>query len=291
MNVIALSKESNVFLVQVNKPGSTNILQNRKYVNEDWHLRTKDKAHGEVKTGDLLLVYFAGQALDFQKQLRQAYRVEDVLRDNREFILKHELELNPITLDTIREKVKEGFISEDFLKCGRIGFNICKIPHFEYQKVLQLSSGLPPTPPVIGAESLLEDFLVNNWRPAKFFGKEYANLGVLKDSSGDVIGQQYDTRGIGIIDLLCIDGKKGEYCVIEIKKGPESGDDVVGQLTRYMGWVKANLADGKRVSGIIVTGGYDEKLRYAVSVIPNVHIAVFEMQFKISLASTVSWSG
>jgi hypothetical protein len=281
-----MSKGPSVFLLQVNKPGSTNILQNGRYVAGDWRSRTKDKDHGEVKTGDLLLVYFAGQAIDFQKQLRQVYKVEDVLKNNWEYVLKHEHELNPITLDTIREKVKEGFLSEVFLKCGRIGFNICNIPYSEYQKVLQLSSGLPPTPPVIGAESLLEDFLVNNWRPAKFFGKEYSNLEILEDSSGGIIGQQYDTRGIGIIDLLCIDKRTGEYCVVELKRGPESSDDAVGQLTRYMGWVKANLAGGKKVNGIIVTGGHDEKLRYAASVIPNVHIAVYEMQFKISLAST-----
>jgi len=278
--------EKRIFLLQVNKPGSTEILQKGKYVNEDWHTRTKDRAHGEVKPRDLLLVYFAGQAIDFQKQLRHIYRVENVLKDNREFILKHELELNPIPLDRIREKVKEGSLSKEFLKCGRIGFNICTIPNTEYQKVLKLSKDLPPTPPAIGAESLLEDFLVNNWRPAKFFGAEYANLRILKDSSGEIIGQQYDTKGIGIIDLLCVDKKTGDYCVIELKRGPETSDDVVGQLSRYMGWVNANLAKGKIVHGIIVTGGHDEKLRYAVSVIPNAHIAVYEMEFRMSLMST-----
>lgn len=275
--------EPNVFLLQVNRPGSTNILQNGRYVNKDWRSRTKDKDHGEVKVGDLILVYFAGQAIDFQKQLRQVYKVEEVLRDHREFIFEHELELNPITLDTIREKVKEGFLSKDFLKCGRIGVNICKISYSEYQKVLQLSSGLPPTPHVIGSEGVLEDFLISNWRPGKFFGSEFSDLEVLKDSGGEIIGQQYDTRVIGIIDLLCIDKNTGEYCVLELKKGSESSDDVVGQLARYMGWVKANLAKGKKVNGIIVSGGFDEKLRYAVDVIPNVHIAIYEMQFNIHI--------
>lgn len=277
--------EPSVFLLQVNKPGSTDILQNGKYVNEDWQVKTKDKDHGEMKDGDLLLIYFAGQAIDFQKQLKHVYKVKKVQRDHREFTLEHELELNPITLDTIREKVKGGFLSQDFLKCGRIGVNICRISYSEYQKVLQLSSGLPSTPHVVGSESLLEDFLVSNWRPAKFFGTEFSDLEILKDAGGEIIGQQYDTKGIGIIDLLCIDRKTGEYCVLELKRGSESSDDVVGQLTRYMGWVKANLGKGKNVKGIIVGGGFDEKLRYAVSIIPNTHIAIYEMHFNLHLES------
>jgi hypothetical protein len=53
-------------------------------------------------------------------------------------------------------------------------------------------------------------------------------------------GRQYPTP-IGNIDLLAIDKKNKEFVVIELKKG-RSSDAVIGQILRYMGWVKDKLA-------------------------------------------------
>ena len=52
--------------------------------------------------------------------------------------------------------------------------------------------------------------------------------------------KEYDTKGAGRIDLLCID-KNRDFVVVETKKGKES-DKVVGQIQRYMGWINRNLA-------------------------------------------------
>lgn len=276
-----MSKTPNVFLVQVSEPGSTNILNNNKYMNENWYASSKDKDHGDVRVGDLLLIYFTGRAINFEKQLKQVYRVENIQNNNEEFSLKKELELNPIPLSTIRESVATGVLPDVFLNCGRQGFNIRKINYSDYEKVLQLAKTLPTAPPIVGTESLLEDFIVNNWNPIDFFGEEFSKLEIVKDESGNVIGQQYDTHDIGIIDLLCINQETGEYVVIENKRGPETSDDVIGQLARYMGWVKKNLAKEKKVIGIIITSGYDVKLLYAASVIPNVKVMVYKMQFEI----------
>lgn len=78
-----------------------------------------------------------------------------------------------------------------------------------------------------------------------------------------LIGRQYGTT-VGPIDLLAQDRKTGRYLVIELKKG-RSADRVYGQLSRYMGWVKTNLAGGQEVAGIIVGSKIDEKLRSAVA--------------------------
>lgn len=276
-----------VFLVQVSEQGSTNILKNGRYRNEDWQVRSKDHAHGQVKQGDLLLVYFAGGAIDYRKQLKTVFRVNEVLDANKEFRLELFQELNPIPLDRIREMVSQKILSNAFLNCGRQGFNICRIDFSEYQKVIQISEKLPPTPPAVGAESLVEDFIVNNWRPSDFFGEDYSNLEILTDRQGNVIGQQYDTKSVGIIDLLCKDKGTNEYVVIEIKRGPETSDQAVGQLARYMGWVKKNLAGDKRVSGIAITGGHDEKLLYAISSIPNCHVAIYELDLRVKMVDIV----
>lgn len=279
-----LSEGQNVFLLQVSEPGSTNILEHNKYRNEDWRERSKDGAHGMVTIGDLLLVYFTGGAIDYQKQLKIVLKVLNVTEENREFQTEILQEINrALTLSEIREKVEQGVLTDVFLNCGRQGFNICQINPMDYEKVLMLSETLPPAPVVVRAENLLEEFIVDNWRPSQFFGQQCANLEIKKDDDGETIGQQYETRGVGIIDLLCQDKKSGEYTVIEIKKGNESSDQAVGQLARYMGWVKKNLAGDKQVSGIIIAGGHDEKTRCAISVIPNIHLANYEMSFKISL--------
>ncbi len=74
-------------------------------------------------------------------------------------------------------------------------------------------------------------------------------------------GRQYGTT-VGPIDLLCRDTKSGEYVVVELKKG-RSADKVFGQLSRYMGWVRKNLAGGGNVVGVIVGSHIDDKLRAA----------------------------
>jgi hypothetical protein len=78
---------------------------------------------------------------------------------------------------------------------------------------------------------------------------------------GDVTGKQYKTP-INRIDNLCVD-RRNLYVVVEYKKGRAS-DDTVGQTLRYMGWIHVNLANGRRVRGIIVAEKIDEKTKYAI---------------------------
>lgn len=70
--------------------------------------------------------------------------------------------------------------------------------------------------------------------------------------------------GIGRSDLICTD-EAGDLVVLELKRAMGS-DEVVGQVLRYVGWVRENIAeDGQRVRGCIVAGDYDEGLRLAAS--------------------------
>lgn len=53
--------------------------------------------------------------------------------------------------------------------------------------------------------------------------------------------------------------------MIELKKG-RTEDETVGQVLRYMGWVRAHLSPEKDVRGVIVLGfeNATEKLKMAV---------------------------
>ncbi len=121
-------------------------------------------------------------------------------------------------------------------------------------------------------EKHLEDFLVANWESTEL-GKLYD----LIEDDGDMVSQQYPTE-IGNIDLLVTEKESGEYVVIELKKG-QTSDQTVGQLTRYMGWVKQNKSNGKKVKGIIIAGSQDERLKYALEMVPDAEIIFYRINF------------
>jgi len=91
-------------------------------------------------------------------------------------------------------------------------------------------------PSVFALEKHLEDFLEQNWHHTEL-GKKYD----IFEEDGEKVGKQYpcDT---GIIDILAISKDKKELLVVELKKGRAS-DMVVGQVQRYMGYVKDELAE------------------------------------------------
>jgi RecB family endonuclease NucS len=92
-------------------------------------------------------------------------------------------------------------------------------------------------------------------------------------------GRQYETL-VGPIDLLAVD-QEG-YVVIELKKG-RTADKVFGQLCRYMGYVKREVAEGKPVRGIIVGRDIDKKLLYAVEAVPKglVTLKAFDIRLAV----------
>lgn len=118
-------RKANVFLVQVSKRGSVNVLKNGRYKNEHWQSKSRDRDHGKVRTGDLLLIYFAAKgSINFKGQLRRIYRVVSVSKGNLVFELKLEKDLNPLTYKQTRRYVAEKILSRDMKNCGRQGFNI-----------------------------------------------------------------------------------------------------------------------------------------------------------------------
>ena len=123
-------------------------------------------------------------------------------------------------------------------------------------------------------EKYLEDFIVSNFDTI-FKGR----LRVFEDSDGNE-GQQYATE-IGPIDILAIEEKTKTFVVIELKKGRPS-DRVVGQVLRYMGWVKRNLCgSGQTVRGLVICRDHDLKLTYALEMTNNIDVRYYSMSFRL----------
>ena len=126
-------------------------------------------------------------------------------------------------------------------------------------------------------EKYLEEFIEENFDKIDFGAK----LELYQDEENT--GRQYPTP-VGNIDLLAMDRNKKEFVVIELKKG-RSSDVVVGQILRYMGWVKENLAvndyDQYNVRGIIISKEKDDRLEYALKMLQNVNVFLYSVSFEL----------
>ena len=126
-------------------------------------------------------------------------------------------------------------------------------------------------------ESHLRDFIARNLETLPIASKR---LKLFADQSKRN-GIEYPTE-VGPIDILAND-QHGNFVVFELKlsRGP---DRAMGQLLRYMGWVKKSLAGEHEVHGIIVARDMDEKLRYASVPVPNVSLLEYEVNFQLRAA-------
>jgi len=130
-------------------------------------------------------------------------------------------------------------------------------------------------PSEFALEKHLEDFLVQNWRSTEL-GKQYD----IYEEDGDVVGKQYPSD-TGPIDILAISKDKKTILVIELKKGRAS-DVVVGQVQRYMGYVKEELAEKDQIiRGVIIAFEDDLKLSRALSVVSNIDFYTYKIHFKL----------
>ena len=122
-------------------------------------------------------------------------------------------------------------------------------------------------------EKHLEDYIIKNW----------TNIELNKDYDihieNNKLCTQYQT-GSGPLDILAIKKDKSEFLVIELKKGRAS-DQVMGQIQRYMGYIKNNLAKDKGVKGLIIALEDDKNLRDALSVAPNIQFMKYEVSFRL----------
>ena len=157
----------------------------------------------------------------------------------------------------------------------------------EYGKLTVAQTGLEEFPVSEGAEpteeeqellfpveSHLRDFIAQNIEAIKVNGHKLK----LYIDENDREGIEYPTD-VGVIDILAVD-EADNFVVFELKLS-RGADKAIGQISRYMGWVKLNLAKNKGVKGVIVAKNVDEKIKYAASIIPEISLFEYELNFKI----------
>ena len=143
------------------------------------------------------------------------------------------------------------------------------VEHLEPDEVVE-------DPTAFALEKHLEHFLVENWSKTE--------LGATYDiyiEDGQLVGQQYPSD-TGPIDILAISKDKKTLLVVELKRGRAS-DRVVGQIQRYMGYVKDELAEtDQQVKGVIIALEDDLRIRRALSVAQNIEFYRYQLSFKLN---------
>ena len=100
-----------------------------------------------------------------------------------------------------------------------------------------------------------------------------------------LVGRQFSTA-VGPIDLLAQD-QNGAYVVIELKRG-RTGDRVIGQVARYLGWVTERMARGnkKKVRAIVVGREYDAGFASAITQFGNISPYTYDIRVRFD-----RWAG
>jgi hypothetical protein len=126
--------------------------------------------------------------------------------------------------------------------------------------------GAPSADFRLAIEQYLEDILVAQW----------ASL----DWGADLeyLGRQVPCGTLGRIDILARDRATGDFVVIELKRD-QTDDEVIGQLSRYMGWAAEHKAAAQVVGvrGIIVVHELTPKLRAAAIAHRNVQVYRYDL--------------
>jgi hypothetical protein len=127
-----------------------------------------------------------------------------------------------------------------------------------------------------GLERHLHEFLRDNWNHLEL-GQEWA---LYQEPGDEEAGYEYPCN-VGRIDLLARHKNQPHWLVVELKRN-QTSDQTVGQLLRYIGWVKQHLAkDSENVYGIIICREVDNALHYALSTIPKVEVLLYEVEFHL----------
>ncbi len=147
------------------------------------------------------------------------------------------------------------------------------------KRLKEIKTGMPSKDDTrFGKEDELQEYLANNWDKTPFAEEWEIQK---KWTKG-----KFDTGKVGIIDLLAKHKTEPKWLVIELKID-RSSDVAVGQVLRYMGWVKRELArDEEVVEGLIISNSPDIETCYALVCTTNINYKLYRLEEgKIQLSS------
>ena len=228
-----------------------------------------------VRTGDRILC----------PDGKGGYRVGEVLGDYfyvPDQILPHRRKVQWLDTTIHRTAMSQALQNSS----GSIG-TVCNLSHYrdEIEALLDAAKASPKLtvtgdpdiedPLAFAMEKHLEAFLVANWEQT-VLSKDFS----IYEEDGEPVGQQYATDA-GPIDILAVSKDRKRLLVVELKRGRAS-DVVVGQVLRYMGFVKDQIAESDQaVEGVVIALEDDQKLRWALMSVPSISFYRYQVSFKL----------
>jgi restriction system protein len=183
-----------------------------------------------------------------------------------------------------RQDMSEGLLGSAGVPLTVVGPNAITAHAVEIERLIaavpasrapQSDTIQPATDTCFALEKHLEEFLVSNWKYTEL-GQEYD----IYDGGDGLVGQQLQTD-TGPLDILAISKDKRRLLVVELKKG-RAADAVIGQVLRYMGYVKEVLAEADQtVLGVIIAKEDDTRIQRALSMAPNVFFYRYQVSFRL----------
>ena len=188
------------------------------------------------------------------------------------------------TPKTVTDEVVSGlkFIENKEFWGGYLQGGIRQIPEGDFKTIVgelplveKISTAKDiESPEEFALEAHLEEFLYTNWPKIKWGTK----LELYETDEQD--GRQFPA-GPWSIDFLARDKTTNDLVVIELKKGKTS-DATVGQLLRYISWVKENIAESsQKVRGIIIAKEVDDALKYSVKPLDYMDVKTYKVDFQL----------
>lgn len=128
-------------------------------------------------------------------------------------------------------------------------------------------------------ERHLQDFMADNWGKIPL-SQDWA---IYAEEGDDDAGVEYPCD-VGSIDILARHKNGRDWLIIELKRN-QTNDDTVGQVLRYMGWVKAEKAGpDEKIHGLIIARDANQKLLYALNAVKDVDLELYEVEFRLHQA-------
>lgn len=130
-------------------------------------------------------------------------------------------------------------------------------------------------------EKHLQEYLVNNWENICLS----QDREIYSDTDDPEAGVEFST-GVGRPDILLIHKTDSKVCVVELKKS-DTSDKAVGQLLRYVGWVRNHLNELESVSadaeveGRLIVSKPSKKLDYALSAVSDLTLHQYEVNVEL----------
>lgn len=234
--------------------------------------------HSNTRRGDHILLYRTTPRQDIAYLLRAVSDAYSLSNDDYaldmgwdygcEYVVDAKFD-NPLPLATMR---KDPYISDWGAFRGNFQRRVYSIPDEIWHHLIDHLSKTNPkfrktakrldqniAPTTIVLESQLEQHIVDNPECLKPLGYDC-----------EILYRQMVCSGHGgRVDLLAFDRKRNAYVVIELKN-VRAGQNTFGQVSTYMGWVAANFPRRKKVHGLVIARGFDNRFLTAAATNPNV---------------------